>query len=406
MANAIFNPKTGKFRVFFRVGKQQFNKTLRLDNERAAERLCALIEETIQDLARGRLAIPEGADPVTFILSGGKATDKLAAAPKPTTLGDLFACYQASVVGKESSTRYTEDIHAKHLLRIIGAKTALAAIGFSLVQGYADDRLKEKHNGRAIESGTVVKELKTLRIVWKWMTSRDEGVPKDIPFAMRELQFPKEPPKPPFKTWEEIERTVRRGGLTPDEIEGLWECLYLTREEVRDVLAHAEENGARGFVHPMLAAAAFTGARRSELCRSRIDDWDLESKTLTVRQKKHDTSRTLTFRHVDVASVLATIMKGWFAHHPGGQHAFCHEDGSPLQPTSANYYLGVTLAGSRWEKIKGWHTFRHSFASNLACRGADQRIIDAWMGHNTEIRERYQHLFPKNRHESIETLIF
>ena len=43
MANAIFNPETGKYRVFFRVGKQQFNKTLRLENERAAERLCSLI---------------------------------------------------------------------------------------------------------------------------------------------------------------------------------------------------------------------------------------------------------------------------------------------------------------------------------------------------------------------------
>ena len=87
MANAIFNPKTGKFRVFFRVGKQQFNKTLRLANERAAERLCALIEETIQDLARGRLVIPEGADPATFILSGGKSTGKPVTAARPTTLG-------------------------------------------------------------------------------------------------------------------------------------------------------------------------------------------------------------------------------------------------------------------------------------------------------------------------------
>ena len=40
MANAIHDPRTGKFRVFFRLGKRQFNKTLHLENERAAERLC------------------------------------------------------------------------------------------------------------------------------------------------------------------------------------------------------------------------------------------------------------------------------------------------------------------------------------------------------------------------------
>src|SRR4051812_14063800 len=90
MANAIFNPQTGKYRIFFRLGKWQFNKTLRLDNERAAERLCALIEETIQDLTRGRLIMPEGTDPARFILSGGKATEKLGTGARPKTLGDLF----------------------------------------------------------------------------------------------------------------------------------------------------------------------------------------------------------------------------------------------------------------------------------------------------------------------------
>ena len=41
----------------------------------------------------------------------------------------------------------------------------------------------------------------------------------------------------------------------------------------------------------------------------------------------------------------------------------------------------------------GFHTYRHSFASNLAARGVDQRIIDEWMGHQTEaMRKRYRHL--------------
>lgn len=405
MANAILDPRTGKFRIFFRLGKQQFNRTVRLEGSRAAERLCAAIEETIQDLNRGRLVIPEGADRALFILSGGKVSGTIGLPAKPMTLGDLLYHYQGSVVGKEPSTRYTEDIHARHLLRIIGPKTPLAAIGLPEAQEYADRRLGEKHNGRGIESGTVVKELKTLRIIWNWAVGRQEGIPKAIPFALRDLQFPKEPPKPPFKTWAEIERTVGRGGLTADEIDAHWDCLYLTREEVRDVLAHAKANAARAFVHPMLAAAAYTGARRSELCRSLIDDWDLDGGRLTIRQKKHNTSKSITFRDVDVASTLADTMKAWFDRHPGGQNAFCHDDGTPLQPTSSNYYLGLTLAHSRWAQIKGWHTFRHSFASNLACRGVDQRIIDAWMGHNTEIRQRYQHLFPKDRRTSIETLI-
>jgi integrase len=62
------------------------------------------------------------------------------------------------------------------------------------------------------------------------------------------------------------------------------------------------------------------------------------------------------------------------------------------------------LKSSRnWFKI-GFHTYRHSFASNLACLGVDQRIIDEFMGHQTEeMRKRYRHLFPKQRRPAIES---
>ena len=65
---------------------------------------------------------------------------------------------------------------------------------------------------------------------------------------------------------------------------------------------------------------------------------------------------------------------------------------------------GLGLEGKRnWFKI-GFHTYRHSFASNLAAAGVDQRIIDEFMGHQTEaMRKRYRHLFPKNRRSAIES---
>lgn len=59
-----------------------------------------------------------------------------------------------------------------------------------------------------------------------------------------------------------------------------------------------------------------------------------------------------------------------------------------------------------WFKI-GFHSYRHSFASNLAALGIDQRVIDEFMGHQTEaMRKRYRHLFPKNRRSAIESFSF
>ena len=80
-------------------------------------------------------------------------------------------------------------------------------------------------------------------------------------------------------------------------------------------------------------------------------------------------------------------------------------DGELLTPSEARDHFRRTLDGSRWEKIKGFHVFRHSFASNLAAAGVDQRIIDEWMGHQTEeMRKRYRHLFPDQQREAIESV--
>jgi site-specific recombinase XerD len=47
---------------------------------------------------------------------------------------------------------------------------------------------------------------------------------------------------------------------------------------------------------------------------------------------------------------------------------------------------------------------RHSFASNLAAAGVDQRKIDRWMGHSTDIKWRYQHLRPEDQLDAIGVL--
>jgi hypothetical protein len=39
---------------------------------------------------------------------------------------------------------------------------------------------------------------------------------------------------------------------------------------------------------------ACADARRSETVRSRIEDFDFQAKTVLIREKKHDRSKTLT----------------------------------------------------------------------------------------------------------------
>ena len=83
----------------------------------------------------------------------------------------------------------------------------------------------------------------------------------------------------------------------------------------------------------------------------------------------------------------------------------------PLPPNVANSRFWQPLRGTSWcllsrrDRFKiGFHTYRHSFASNLAAAGVDQRVIDEFMGHQTEaMRRRYRHLYPKARRSAIES---
>ncbi len=75
---------------------------------------------------------------------------------------------------------------------------------------------------------------------------------------------------------------------------------------------------------------------------------------------------------------------------------------APLTENEAADHFNRTLQDGEWSLVPGWHALRHSFASICACRAIDQRLINAWMGHQTaEQQKRYQHLFPQKRQDAI-----
>ena len=159
------------------------------------------------------------------------------------------------------------------------------------------------------------------------------------------------------------------------------------------------------FIYPMFVFAAHTGARRREMMRSRIEDFDFNSGTVLIREKKKDTSVTLTHRRVPMSPLLARVMSEWFAIHPGGSVTLCVKPNQTLRQTFTTKLFRRSLKGSKWVRLRGFHVFRHSFASNLAASGVDQRVIDEFMGHQTEaMRKRYRHLCPDQRKKAIESV--
>ena len=88
-----------------------------------------------------------------------------------------------------------------------------------------------------------------------------------------------------------------------------------------------------------------------------------------------------------------------------GKTRFCKGAGQAITPRESHNYFQRALRTSKWNVLKGWHVFRHSFISALASKGVDQRIIDDMVGHQTEEqRRRYRHLYPDEKQDAIRSV--
>ncbi len=160
---------------------------------------------------------------------------------------------------------------------------------------------------------------------------------------------------------------------------------------------------------------AHTGARRSEVARSQISDLDFDSGMITIRELKRLRGMQST-RRVPMTPLLTTSLSEWFENHPGGQLTFAmpedvcrsrkeREIGSRLFSKELYYHFTRTLKGSKWEVLHGWHVLRHSFCSNCAAAGVEQRVINDWVGHQTAAMVRhYHHLFPNKQKQAIQAV--
>jgi len=411
---ASLEQRNGRFRVVFRYAGQKYGRSLKTDSEKAAKASLARLEDNLRRLELGTLTVPQHADLPAFLLSDGRRNGK-PKTPKTRLLSQLLDAFLDQIPANsiEQSSKQLMEIHVRHLKRVFGARAPVSVVHFSTLQQYVDKRSADKgRRGRPLSPETIKKEMATLRVAWNW--ARQAGhVSESLP--TRGLRYPKTREKPPFQTWSEIERKISRGGLSEEEQADLWDCLFLTLPEISVLLKDVHRRAKHPFIYPMFAFAAHSGARRSEILRSRLDDIDLSGQVATVREKKRIPGK-LTTRSVPLSPFLTKVLQAWISNHPGGNYTFCQSiavprsrknrvDFEPLTRSEAVDHFTRTLAGTKWEKLPGWHVFRHSFCSNCAAAGIDQRIINAWVGHQTdEMVRRYRHLIPNQQQAAIRTV--
>jgi integrase len=417
---AFLEQRGNRFRVIFRYGGHRYTHTLSTADESIAQGLKGGIEKTLMLLEQNVLKMPEGVDVLSFVTSNGQIEKPTAPAKegqttaelvKDITLRDLKDRYiqTHSAGAMEKNSLETVDMHLRHFLKSFGVNFPVQTLTLGKLQEHVNRRAKKEGiRKRPLSPTTIRKEVASMRAAWNWAVQMGYVTGT---FPNRGLKYPKAEEKPPFQTWQEIDRQIARGVSGPEERD-LWDCLFLTLPEIAELLQHVKATARHPFIYPMFCFAAHTGARRSEMLRARINDVDLEAAIVSIHERKRAKGKR-TSRRVALTPFLVGVLKEWFANHPGGQHLFCHElqvcrsktkrvEYGPLTRDEANDHFKRTLAGSKWEKLRGWHVFRHSFVSNCAAKSIDQRIIDEWVGHTTEeMRRRYRHLFPHQQAAAI-----
>ena len=418
--------RNGSYRILFSFHGKLHSFTLGKVSESEAETKSRQVDYLLMRLKQKLIELPDDIDIVTFIEHDGKPPILKASTPetprKAVTLIRLKERYLETLANGtvEASSRATTAMHLRHLCRHFGDGIPLADLTLSKLQRYVDKRAVEK-----ISATTIQKEVASLRAAWNW------GTPMNLTtgaFPGKGLRYPKVDEKPPFMSWTEIKRHIAAGA----DASLLWECLYLDSKEISDFLRYVKRHIAHSWIYPALCFAAHTGVRRSELIRALVADVDFKSGTVLIREKKRSRGQR-THRRVPLTPFLIAILKKWLKIHPGGAYLFCHGEvvarskkrsattgyqGSKTRPTSQagriakvrqrtnvsaagitrdefHDHFKRTLAGSKWDVLRGLHVLRHSFISACASKGVDQRLLDEWVGHQTdEQRRRYRHLWP------------
>ncbi len=178
--------------------------------------------------------------------------------------------------------------------------------------------------------------------------------------------------------------------------------LFLDEREYEKALRIARKAG----IYVEVALALTTGLRSGELRRLEWRDIDLRRRALLVRKSKSKRPRTVCLSRVAIGALLKQRnltgdcryvfpgrrrwTKGRFEDCMRGENWWKRDALKPLQEAIPKFQMLPKGSTGR-----GFHLFRHTFASRLVQRGTPLLKVSAWLGHRTlKMTRRYAHLSP------------
>jgi integrase len=343
MAN--LGKKNGVYLARFRHRGKEYKKSLKTSDPKAAEGAMHRVKDVLHRLAIRAIAVPDGVDAGDFIISGGMLTEPVArASPRAIpTLDQAVTEYLDNLGHLAESNRYTIGVHLRNLKKKLTTKVAepIDQVGYGDLERFVQARLKERSHT------TVAKERVTVMQFFGWATARGfctESPAKGLTTIKKEGSL-----YSTFRTVQEVEAIVARGGLTKGKEWAMWDWLYLTAAEISGLLDLVRERSTSDDSLILHALPAYTGMRRGELLRLRWIDVVFDHDSLTARSRKQSRQESETQRQIDLHPELKTILLDWQRKHPRGQYVLSDENGlKALTPNDANRKFWQPLRRTKW----------------------------------------------------------
>ncbi len=388
MPDPFREPKSGNYFVSFSHMGRRYKRSTGSFDLSAARRAQRIIDGRIAQLKAGLVNVPAGVSLPQFVFDGRTEPE---AEDQPCDLPRFVDEYlrESAPPAKAASTHQTERIHIRHLLRFAEEQqvTELGGLGRGFFEAFK--RWRHEQGARNV---TINKELSTFRHMVNVAVKSgmlEKNPLDDVSWLKEESTFER------FRTGAEVNAVLSQGGYSEEEQARIRRFRYLAPDEVQRLLELFRGSPTYAFV----ATAAYTGMRFSEILRLKWSDVDFDNGRILARGHKGSRQSRESPRYVTLHPNLADIL----AKHRE------QSSSATVFTSDKGYYhchLKKLTDGTEFEGVR-FHTFRHSFASNLARQGVDERLIDHRMGHQTEAMRRHdQHLFPDQQHEAIKQLGF
>ena len=177
---------------------------------------------------------------------------------------------------------------------------------------------------------------------------------------------------------------------------------YLSPDECSLLLAHTS-----GIMYEMILTALRTGMRQGELKALQWSSIDWQNRSIAVQHSRCDYSGQLTspksnrIRHIPMDVDVYEMLH---ARRASTGYVFLPEGGKPFDRKLLRRRISRLCDLSGLRRI-GWHTLRHTFASQLVMRGVPMTAVQMLLGHSSiTTTMRYAHLAPSTLRSAIDML--